>query len=149
PVSESPMDPFRSKASRARSFTRRTPVRASSARCAAGSALVALTVLGTVLPALPAPVSAQAPDRADRSQLPRVVVLATGGTIASRFDPEIGALRAADTGEEIVAAVPGLAEIARVTAEQVANVNSWDMTPGIWRQLERRANELLADPDVA
>lgn len=83
------------------------------------------------------------------AELPRVVVLATGGTIASRFDPESGALRAALTGDEIVQAVPELAELARMSVEQIANVNSWDMTPAIWRDLERRANALLAEPDVA
>lgn len=83
------------------------------------------------------------------AELPRVVVLATGGTIASRFDPESGALKAALTGDEIVEAVPELAELARMSVEQIANVNSWDMTPAIWRDLERRANALLAEPDVA
>ena len=34
--------------------------------------------------------------------LPRVVVLATGGTIASRFDPAIGALAPAATGADLV-----------------------------------------------
>jgi L-asparaginase len=81
--------------------------------------------------------------------LPRVVVLATGGTIASTYDEEIGALRAALTGDEIVQAVEGLSEIAEVSVEQVANVNSRDMTPAIWLDLSRRANELLARPDVA
>jgi len=81
--------------------------------------------------------------------LPRVVVLATGGTIASTFDEEIGALRAALTGDEIVSSVPGLSEVARVSVEQIANVNSRDMTPAIWRRLAERANELLAMPEVA
>lgn len=80
---------------------------------------------------------------------PRVVVLATGGTIASTYDEATGALRAALTGEEIVAAVEGLSEIARVSVEQVANVNSRDMTPAIWLDLTARANALLAEPDVA
>ena len=91
---------------------------------------------------VPAPVIAQ-------DELPRVVVLATGGTIASTFDEEIGALRAALTGDEIVASVPGLSDLARVSVEQIANVNSRDMHPDIWLLLERRANELLAMPDVA
>jgi L-asparaginase len=78
-----------------------------------------------------------------------VVVLATGGTIASTYDEEIGALRAALTGDEIVRAVPGLDQIARVSVEQIANVNSRDMTPAIWLQLSGRANALLASPDVA
>ena len=77
------------------------------------------------------------------------MVLATGGTIASTFDEEIGALRAALTGDEIVSAVPGLNEVARVSVEQIANVNSRDMTPAIWRTLGLRANELLAMADVA
>lgn len=86
---------------------------------------------------------------AQTTELPRVVVLATGGTIASRFDPESGALRAAITGDQLVQAVPELSELARMSVEQIANVNSWDMTPAIWRELEARANALLAEPDVA
>lgn len=61
--------------------------------------------------------------------LPRVVVLATGGTIASRFDPAIGALAPAATGADLVRAVPGLDKIARVDVEQIANIGSYDMTP--------------------
>ena len=80
--------------------------------------------------------------------LPRVVVLATGGTIASMSDPLTGGLRASLTGEEIVQAVPGLSEIARVDVEQIANVGSRDMTPEIWKTLARRANELLSSPDI-
>lgn len=93
---------------------------------------------------------AQAPTAgATRQALPHVVVLATGGTIASTYDEDVGALRAALTGAEIVEAVEGLSEIARVSVEQVANVNSRDMTPEVWLELSRRANELLARPDVA
>jgi L-asparaginase len=80
--------------------------------------------------------------------LPRVVVLATGGTIASRFDPAIGALAPAATGADLVRAVPGLDKIARVDVEQIANIGSYDMTPEIWRRLAKRANELLAMDSV-
>ena len=83
-----------------------------------------------------------------QAALPRVVVLATGGTIASRFDPAIGALAPAATGADLVRAVPGLDKIARVDVEQIANIGSYDMTPDIWRQLSRRTNELLATNDV-
>ncbi|MGH7554566.1 MAG: asparaginase [Longimicrobiales bacterium] len=85
---------------------------------------------------------------AQRATLPRVVVLATGGTIASRVDPSTGALAPARTGADLVKAVPGLDTIARVESEQVANVGSSDMTPEIWRALSTRANELLADPTI-
>ena len=80
--------------------------------------------------------------------LPRVVVLATGGTIASQYDPVTGGLRARLSGEEIIRSVPGLSEVARVSVEQIANVGSYDMTPEIWRTLASRANELLASPDI-
>ncbi len=98
--------------------------------------------LGTAM--FVAPVIAHA-----QGDLPRIVVLATGGTIASTYDDTIGALRVALTGDEIVNAVPGLDEIARITVEEVANVGSRNMTPAIWLRLSRRANELLAMPDVA
>lgn len=81
--------------------------------------------------------------------LPRVVVLATGGTIASQYDPVSGALKPALSGEEIVAAVPGLRDLARIEVEQIANVGSKDMTPEIWRSLAERSNAVLSEPDVA
>lgn len=108
------------------------------ARRMGGSALALVSVLALL------PGSALAVQ-----ELPGVVVLATGGTIASTYDEEIGALRAALTGDEIVQSVPGLSDIAHVTVEQIANVNSRDMTPEIWLQLSRRANALLARPDIA
>ena len=81
--------------------------------------------------------------------LPRVVVLATGGTIASRFDPAVGALAPAVTGADLVGAVPGLDKVAVVEVEQIANIGSYDMTPDIWRRLSTRANELLARDGVS
>ena len=81
--------------------------------------------------------------------LPRVVVLATGGTIASRFDPAVGALAPAVTGDALVKAVPGLDKVASVDVEQIANIGSYDMTPEIWQRLANRANELLATDSVS
>lgn len=84
-----------------------------------------------------------------QAALPRVVVLATGGTIASRFDPAIGALAPAVTGADLVGAVPGLDKVAIVEVEQIANIGSYDMTPDVWRRLSRRANELLARDGIS
>jgi L-asparaginase len=86
---------------------------------------------------------------AQSQTLPRVVVLATGGTIASKFDPAIGALAPAATGADLVRAVPDLEKIANVEVEQIANIGSYDMTPDVWRQLSKRANALLARNDVS
>lgn len=82
-------------------------------------------------------------------ELPRVVVLSTGGTIASVYDPVAGGFAPALSGEQLVAAVPGLDTIARVEVVQVANVPSTDMTPALWMEVGRRASDMLARPDVA
>src|SRR5688500_9648065 len=84
-----------------------------------------------------------------QAALPRVVVLATGGTIASRFDPARGALAPAVTGADLVRAVPGLDKVATVDVEQIANIGSYDMTPEVWMRLARRANELLASDTIS
>lgn len=42
----------------------------------------------------------------------KVVVLATGGTIAMKYDPKLKGLVPACTGEDLAAAVPGLGEVA-------------------------------------
>ena len=104
---------------------------------------------GVSAPRLTSPEVAPQAAPAERSEaLPKVVVLATGGTIATQYDSVVGALDTALTGEQIVRAVPGLDQVARVDVEQVANTGSRDMTPAIWRALSRRANELLSRGDV-
>ena len=80
--------------------------------------------------------------------LPTVVILSTGGTIASRYDPDKGGLVPALSGDELVEAVPELVEVAQVRVEQISNIGSADMTPAIWLKLARRANEVLSSDDV-
>lgn len=82
-------------------------------------------------------------------ELPRVAVLSTGGTIASVYDAEAGGFAPALTGEQLVRAVPGLDTLARVEVVQVANVASTNMTPALWMEVYRKAEEMLARPDVA
>jgi L-asparaginase len=77
-----------------------------------------------------------------------VRILTTGGTIASLPDPETGAKRPAVSGEELVASVPGLADVARVEVEEVASLSSWNVTPDHMLAVARRAGESLAEPDV-
>jgi L-asparaginase len=93
--------------------------------------------------------SAPADPEIQVAQLPRVVLLATGGTIASKHDPEKGGYTAALTGEQLLEAVPALKEVARLDVEQISNIPSSNITSEIWLTLARRANELLARPDVA
>ena len=81
--------------------------------------------------------------------LPTVVILSTGGTIASRYDPDKGGLVPALSGSELVEAVPELNQVAQVRVEQISSINSADMTPAIWLKLARRANEVLSNNDVS
>lgn len=59
----------------------------------------------------------------------KVVVLATGGTIAMKYDPKLKGLVPACTGEDLAAAVPGLGEVAPLEFIQFSNVASPAMTP--------------------
>ena len=84
------------------------------------------------------------------AELPHVVILATGGTIAGvqpkEGDPgyKSGSLsdRVAHPGRA------GLDKIARLDGEQIAWIGSQDMNDAVWFKLARRVNELLAKPDV-
>ena len=60
---------------------------------------------------------------------PHVIVLGTGGTIASRHDPETGATRIVASGEELVEAIPALSAVANVEVETVFTRASFCLTP--------------------
>jgi L-asparaginase len=77
-----------------------------------------------------------------------VLVLTTGGTIASLPDPETGAKRPAVSGEELVASVPGLDAVTDVEVEEVASQSSWNLTPAHMLAVARRAGAALAEPGV-
>src|SRR5690606_35297213 len=49
---------------------------------------------------------------------------------------------------QLLAAVPGLERLARIQAEQVANVGSQNMTHAVWAELARRIEALCRDPAV-
>ncbi len=83
--------------------------------------------------------------------LPRVLVLATGGTIAgSAPSPsDVTGYRAGVIGvDALLSAVPEIESIADVRGEQLCNIDSKDMTDEIWRQLAARVNEIVAGDDV-
>lgn len=80
----------------------------------------------------------------------QVRVLATGGTIAGRGNAVgTGYRSGAVPVSELIAALPGVDAIARISAEQIANIPSGDIDEAIWRQLHARALAAFADPDVA
>ncbi len=85
------------------------------------------------------------------TDLPLVVILATGGTIAGEAEPRAGhGYRAgAIPIGQVLTSVPGLAAVARVEAETVAAVGSQDMNESIWSRLATRVSLAAARPEVA
>jgi L-asparaginase len=85
------------------------------------------------------------------AQKPKIVILATGGTIAgAALKPTDPGYQSGAVGVDIlIAAVPQLKEIATVTGEQIASIGSQDMNDAVWLKLAKRTNELLAQPDIA
>jgi len=79
-----------------------------------------------------------------------VVILATGGTIAgaAATGTQSGYTSGAVTIDSMIAAVPGINDLANLKGEQISNVGSQDMSFDIMLRLARRINQLLAMPDV-
>jgi L-asparaginase len=79
---------------------------------------------------------------------PSVVVVSTGGTIASRFDPLQGKVVAARSGEDLLEMVPRAKDIADIEVENFCNIGSYQLSPDIAFRLVRRIDEILDRPDV-
>ena len=86
-------------------------------------------------------------------QLPLVLVLSTGGTIAGKgaSPTDLSNYKSGSfLGEEVVNAVPEIREVANVKVEQIVNVSSPDLTLADWLTLANRINKIFADdPRVA
>src|SRR4026207_353882 len=83
-------------------------------------------------------------------QWPKVIILATGGTIA-------GAGAASDRAgytagkipiDDLIGAIPTVKKIANITGEQISSVGSQDMTIEIWKKLAVRINEIIAKKEA-
>lgn len=79
-----------------------------------------------------------------------IVVLATGGTIAGAGEAgeDIGYKSGVLSAELLLDAIPEVESVANVTFEQVCNVNSDDITSGIWLELAERIRTLSEDASV-
>ncbi len=87
---------------------------------------------------------------ATASQLPRIVILGTGGTIAAAAGTSTNTTNydLAHGIEAVLAAVPEMQLFARVSAEQVVNLPSQEMDNTTLLQLARRINDLLVSDEV-
>ena len=100
-----------------------------------------LLVFGCVL-AGPPPVLAQ-----ETASLPKVLVVATGGTIAGeqREPGTLGSYDIKKSVNEIVALIPNVQRYAQVETEQFSNVASPSITPDHWLRLAQRINTILKE----
>jgi len=67
--------------------------------------------------------------------LPKVVIISTGGTIASRVDYRTGAVRPAISARDLYSIVPELSNLAVVDTEILFSVFSEDLTSKHWTKL--------------
>jgi len=82
------------------------------------------------------------------SELPKVVIISTGGTIASRVDYRTGAVRPALTARDLYSVVPELSHIARIDAQILFSLFSENITPQHWTELASAvAKEIVENID--
>ncbi|HET9220807.1 MAG TPA: type II asparaginase, partial [Terriglobia bacterium] len=87
---------------------------------------------------------------AQQARKPNITILATGGTIAgaAASGTQAGYTSGAVTIDAMIAAVPGIRDVANIKGEQVSNVGSQDMSFDILLKLAKRINELTKSNDV-
>lgn len=81
----------------------------------------------------------------------KIVILGTGGTIAGKSanaSDNIGYTAAQVGVEQLVAAIPALAQAGNLLSEQVAQIDSKDMDFAVWVRLARTVATYLARDDV-
>ncbi len=102
--------------------------------------ILSLSLIGLAAP----PAQSQQP--AGGTPLPRIIVLATGGTIAGQASTRaaIGYDAGKVSGAALVAAVPGLDKLAAISAEQISSIGSQDMNDKVWFALANRINDIFA-----
>src|SRR5262245_66439319 len=96
----------------------------------------------TVVLSITASAAIQATGQA-QSELPHVLVIATGGTIAGeQGEPgTLGGYEIKRPISELVSQVPEIKRYAQVETEQFSNIPSAQMTPEQWLLLARRRSE--------
>ncbi len=103
--------------------------------------------LAVILCGIAWPVLAQ-----DTPSLPKVRIVATGGTIAGeqRQPGTLGAYEIKKSVNEIVALIPNVQGYAHVETEQFSNVASPSITPSHWLKLAQRINDIFKEqPDLS
>jgi len=94
------------------------------------------------------PAFAPPPPPRQNPELPKVAIISTGGTIASRVDYRTGAVRPALTASDLYSVVPELANIARIDAQILFSLFSENITPKHWKEIAKAvAKQISEDVD--
>ena len=72
-----------------------------------------------------------------KETLPKVVIMSTGGTIASRVDYRTGAVRSALSANDLYGVVPELADLAQVDTQILFSLYSENITQKHWTELAK------------
>jgi glutamyl-tRNA(Gln) amidotransferase subunit D len=81
-------------------------------------------------------------------KLPKILLLSTGGTIASKVDYRTGAVTPALSASELYEAVPEIAKIANVDAEVLFSEYSENLQPEHWLEIAKKVDS-VANSDYA
>jgi glutamyl-tRNA(Gln) amidotransferase subunit D len=79
-----------------------------------------------------------------KPELPKVVIMSTGGTIASRVDYRTGAVRSALSASDLYGVVPELGDIARVDTQILFSLFSENITPKHWTEIAQAVAEHIS-----
>jgi glutamyl-tRNA(Gln) amidotransferase subunit D len=82
---------------------------------------------------------------ATHSDLPRVAIISTGGTIASRVDYRTGAVQPALTAADLASVVPELASIAEIDAHILFSEYSENIGPTHWKSMADEIAKRIAN----
>ncbi len=83
-------------------------------------------------------------------QLPKVIILATGGTIAGvgTSSTSAGYTAGKIPIDDLIGAIPAVKKLANITGEQISSIGSQDMTIDIWKKLAVRINQIYANHEA-
>ena len=82
------------------------------------------------------------------SNLPKVTIIHTGGTIASKVDYSTGAVVARFEPEELLASVPEILELAQINAVKLGNMWSDDLRTQHWNAMIKATQEAFDSGSV-
>jgi len=85
--------------------------------------------------------SKAAKEKVSKPGLPKIAILSTGGTIASKIDYRTGAVTSQFTADDILAAIPELKEIADFKGRVISSILSENMDSDSWQNLAKAVVE--------